>query len=356
MPTVRAYACDDNTSVFHPIVINIPAPGPTEILIDVRYAGICHSDIHTARGEWGPARYPLVPGHEIAGVVAEVGSEVTKFAVGDRVGVGCMTGSCLTDPAVPADGVCDMCASGHENFCTGTGTTWTYGRDRDGKPTAGGYAQGFTVDQAFACRIPEEIPLDQAAPLLCAGITTYTPLVRWGAGPGKQVAVVGLGGLGHMAVQLAAALGAEVSVISQTRSKEADGRSLGATHYYASSEPGTLKSLAGTFDLIICTVSADDFDYTAYLGTLKPFGVFVNVGLPENQPTIDLRALMSGDKAIAGSNIGGIQGTQEMLDFCAKHDIGAQVEVIGGDDITDAYNAVVASKVRYRYVIDMTSF
>lgn len=356
MPEVLAYACDDERSVFEPRVIAIREPGPTEIFIDVKYAGICHSDIHTARGEWGPQKYPLTPGHEIAGVVAKVGSRVTKFKVGDHAGVGCMTGSCISDPAVPADQVCEMCVSGHEHFCIGTGTSWTYGDDREGNPTAGGYAQGFTVEQAFACRIPNEISLAEAAPLLCAGITTYTPLVRWGAGPGKQVAVVGLGGLGHMAVQIAAALGAEVTVISQSRAKEADGLRLGASHYVAAGESGALESLAGRFDIIICTVSADDFDYSTYFRTLRPFGVFVNVGLPERDPVIEFAALNSGDKALAGSSIGGIPGTQEMLDFCARHGIAAEVEVIGGEDITAAYDAVVASKVRYRYVIDTGTF
>lgn len=356
MPSVRAYACDDTSSQFHPHTIELREPGPTEIFFDVKFAGICHSDIHTARGEWGPAKYPLVPGHEIAGVVSAIGDEVTKFTVGDHVGVGCLVGSCLTDPAVAAEDICEMCAAGQENFCVGTGTLGTYGNDREGNPTAGGYAQGFTVDEKFALRIPDSIPLDAAAPLLCAGVTTYTPLKRWGAGPGKQVAVVGMGGLGHMGVQIAAAMGAEVSVISQTRSKEADAKALGATHYYAAGEPGTLQSLAGTFDLILCTVSADDFDYSAYFRALKPFGVFVNVGLPEKNPEIDLGELINGDKVLAGSNIGGIPITQEMLDFCAEHDIRSVVEVIDGEGITEAYDNVVGSKVRYRYVIDTSTF
>lgn len=356
MPDVLAFACDDTKSQFHPHTAHVREPGPTEVFFDVTHAGICHSDIHTARGEWGPQKYPLVPGHELAGVVRSVGPEVTKFKVGDHIGVGCMTGSCITDPTVAPQDVCEQCANGHENFCLGTGTTWTYGDDREGNPTAGGYAQGFTVDEAFGLKIPASIPLDVAAPLMCAGITTYSPLKRWGAAAGKSVAIVGMGGLGHMGVQIAAAMGAEVSVISQTRSKEADARKLGAQHFYAASEKGTLEGLRGAFDLILCTVSASNFDYDAYIAALKPFGVFVNVGLPEEKASIDLAALIDGDKVLAGSNIGGIPITQEMLDFCAEHGIEPMVEVIGGEQITQAYDDAVASKVRYRYVIDTSTF
>jgi len=356
MTQVRAYACDDKTAQFHPYTFELREPGPRDIQFDVKFAGICHSDIHTARGEWGPKKYPLVPGHELAGVVTAVGSEVTKFKVGDRVGVGCMTGSCKSDPRVAAEDICDMCAAGDENFCEGTGTTWTYGDDRDGNPTAGGYSQVFVVDENFAARIPDSIPLDAAAPLLCAGITTYSPLKRWGAGPGKKVAVLGMGGLGHMGVQIAAAMGADVSVISQTRSKETDATNLGAHHFYAASEPGTLEALASTFDIVLCTVGASDLDYSAYIRALKPFGVFVNVGLPEHNPAIHLNQLTGESKVVAGSNIGGMPMTQEMLDFCAEHGIASVIEVISGEDITEAYDKVVGSKVRYRYVIDTSTF
>lgn len=348
MPDVLAYACDDNTSEFHRTTISLREPGPHEIYFDIKYAGICHSDIHTAREEWGPASFPLTPGHEIAGVVSQVGSEVTKFKVGDKVGVGCMVDSC---------GQCEYCTAGEEQFCVGdTGTLMTYGPDADGNPTAGGYAQGFTVTEGFALHIPDAIPFETAAPLLCAGITTYSPLKKWGAGPGKKVAVVGMGGLGHMGVQIAAAMGAEVSVISQTRSKEEDGRRFGASEYHAMSEDGTLESLAGTFDLMLCTVSADDLDYMSLLKALKPTGVFVDVGMPEAASTIHLGALVVGSKVMAGSQIGGIAETQEMLDFCAQHEIHPQVEMISGEEITEAYDKVVASKVRYRYVIDTATF
>lgn len=352
MPEVLAYACDDATTQFYRTTVRLREPGPHEIYLEVRYAGICHSDIHTARGEWGPAKYPLVPGHEIVGVVTQVGAKVTRHKVGDKVGVGCMVGSC---------GQCEYCQADLEQFCTGTPgglqrTLWTYGDDAEGRPTAGGYAQGFTVPEHFACRIPEEVPFEAAAPLLCAGITTYSPLKRFGAGPGRRVAVVGMGGLGHMAVQIGAALGAEVSVISHGRSKEADALRFGATSFHATSEPGTLEALRSTFDLLLCTVGADNLDYAGLLGTLRPLGCFVDVGLPEAPTTLPLAALVRGSKSLAGSQIGGIAETQEMLDFCAAHGIAPQVEMISGAQITQAYDRVVDSQVRYRCVIDTSTF
>ncbi len=349
MPQAVAYAIDSPTGRFEKTTITRREPGPTEVLFDIKYAGICHSDIHTARGEWGPARYPLVPGHELAGVVRQVGSQVTKFAVGDKVGVGCFVDSC---------GECDACRAGQEQFCESREkpTVWTYNSiGRDGLPTAGGYSTCTTVEQDYICRIPDGLDLAHAAPLLCAGITTYSPLRRWGAGPGKRVAVVGMGGLGHMAVQLAAAMGAEVAVISQTRSKEADGKRFGASEYYATSEPGTLKKLRRSFDLMITTVSGAN-DIVALLNCLKVGGALVDVGLPEHPVELPMGALTNGNRILAGSNIGGIAETQEMLDFCAEHGIAAQVEVIGGEDINDAYDKVVASQVRYRYVIDTSTF
>ncbi|ETJ03851.1 MAG: Alcohol dehydrogenase NADP(+) [Actinomyces urogenitalis DORA_12] len=347
MPQVYAYACEDERSIFHRTTIELREPADNEIYFEIKYAGICHSDIHTARGEWGPATYPLVPGHELVGVVAKVGSAVTRFQVGDKVGVGCMFASCKE---------CEYCRAGEEQFCNNPHAYFTYGRDAQGNPTTGGYAQGFTVREDFACRIPDSIPFETSAPLLCAGITTYSPLKRWGAGPGKKVALLGMGGLGHMGVQIAAAMGAEVHVISHSRSKEADGLRLGASYYHASSEEGTLEALASTFDIILCTVSASDLDYTAYIRALKPYGVFVDVGLPEEPASISLSALVGGNKILAGSNIGGIAETQEMLDFCAEHGIHPVVEMISGEDITEAYNKVTASQVRYRYVIDTETF
>ncbi len=348
MPAATAYAIDGPTGRFTRTTIERREPGPTEVLFDIHYAGICHSDIHTARGEWGPVKYPLVPGHEIAGIVRQVGAEVTKFAVGDRVGVGCFVDSC---------GECEQCRAGDEQFCDGPGgTIWTYnGVGRDGKPTDGGYSTCFTVEQDYACHIPEGIDLAQAAPLMCAGITLYSPLKRWGAGPGKRVAIVGMGGLGHMGVQIAAAMGAEVAVISQTRAKEADGLRFGAKAYHAVSEPGTLRNLRKSFDLIVSTVSGEQ-NLNALIGCLSTGGVLVDVGLPEHPVELKLGGLVGQRRVLAGSNIGGIAETQEMLDFCAEHGLAAQVEVIGGDGIDAAYDRVVAAGVRYRYVIDTSTF
>ncbi|MFZ0529347.1 MAG: NAD(P)-dependent alcohol dehydrogenase [Propionicimonas sp.] len=348
MPEAIAYAIDGPTGRFSRTTITRREPGPTEVLFDVVYAGICHSDIHTARGEWGPATYPLVPGHELAGVVRQVGSEVTGFAVGDRVGVGCFVDSC---------GECEQCRAGDEQFCDGPGgTIWTYnGTGRDGLPTAGGYSTCITVEQDYLCRIPESIDLAQAAPLLCAGITLYSPLKRWGAGPGKRVAIVGLGGLGHMGVQIAAAMGADVEVISHSRAKEADGLRFGASAYHAVSEPGTLRRLRKRFDLIISTVSGEQ-DLNGLINCLKTGGALVDVGLPEHPVKLSLGGLVGQRRILAGSQIGGIAETQEMLDFCAAHGLAAQVEVIGGEDINDAYDRVVNSDVRYRFVIDTATF
>ena len=348
MPQVTAYAAPSATDPFIKTTIERREPGPTEVLFDIKFAGICHSDIHTARGEWGPVEYPIVPGHEIAGIVTQVGSDVTKWKVGDRVGVGCFVDSC---------GECEQCKAGSEQFCQGKpGTIWTYGAvGRDGKQTAGGYSTAITVEQDYICRIPDSIELDAAAPLLCAGITLYSPLKRWGAGPGKRVAIVGMGGLGHMGVKIAAAMGAEVAVISQTRSKEADGKEFGAVEHYATSEEGTFKKLRGSFDLMINTVSAG-IDINALLGCLKVGGALVDVGLPEHPMELAIGNLVGANRILAGSQIGGIAETQEMLDFCAEHGLAATIEVIGGEDITEAYDKVVASQVRYRYVIDTATF
>ncbi|MDF2093432.1 NAD(P)-dependent alcohol dehydrogenase [Knoellia sp. 3-2P3] len=313
-----------------------------DIRIDIAFAGICHSDIHQVREEWGSASFPMVPGHEIAGVVSAVGDGVTKYKVGDRVGVGCMVDSC---------GACAQCKDGHENFCENR-TVWTYNdTNLDGEPAMGGYSQQIVVSERFAVRIPDDLELDVAAPLLCAGITVYTPLKRWGAGPGRKVAVVGMGGLGHMAVKIASAMGAEVTVLSQGTSKEADGRRFGATDYRATADGSVFTDLRGRFDLIVSTISAS-FDVDAYLGLLKPFGAFVTVGLPPEAQAVSLGALISGDKVLAGSNIGGIELTQEMLDFCAEHGIGAEVERISAEQVNEAYDRVVGSDVRYRFVID----
>ncbi|MBK3532321.1 MULTISPECIES: NAD(P)-dependent alcohol dehydrogenase [Streptomyces] len=342
MTTVAAYAAPRAKAPLERTTIERRPVGEFDILIDIKFAGICHSDIHQARDGWGEGIFPMVPGHEIAGIVAETGSGVTRFKVGDRVGVGCMVDSC---------GRCDACLMGREQHCA-EGNTQTYNAlDRSGEPTYGGYSTHLVVTEKFAVSIPEGIALDEAAPLLCAGITTYSPLKRWGAGPGKKVAVVGLGGLGHMAVKIAHALGAEVTVLSQSLRKKDDGLKLGADHYYATSDPKTFEELAGTFDVILSTVSAP-LDFGAYLGLLRTEGTLVNVGAPEEPISLNLFSLILGNRAIAGSAIGGIKETQEMLDFCAVHGLGAEIEVIEASQVNEAYERVLASDVRYRFVID----
>ena len=347
MPDVLAYAIDSPTGAYAKTTITRRAPGPTEVYLDIAYAGICHSDIHTARAEWGEPSYPLVAGHEIAGTVTKVGSDVTRFKVGDRVGVGCFVDSC---------GHCEMCQDGEEQFCTTrrpNGTVGTYNSiGRDGEPTAGGYSQAITVEQDYLMSVPEEISLEHAAPLMCAGITTYSPLKHWGAGPGHRVAVVGLGGLGHVAVQIAAAMGAETVVLGRTLAKRGDGLKLGASDYVSTRDAEAMKRLRASFDIILCTVS-DGLDLDLLLPLLRAHGVIVVLGMPsDGRMSVNVGRLINGNKVIAGSNIGGIRETQEMLDFCADHDIRPIVEIIPASQINEAYDNVVASKVRYRYVID----
>ncbi|MCU1623541.1 MAG: zinc binding alcohol dehydrogenase [Frankiales bacterium] len=341
---VLAYASPAAKAPFERTTVQRRDVGPRDVLLDIKAAGICHSDIHTGRDEWGPATYPLVPGHEIAGIITEVGSEVTRHRVGDRVGIGCLVDSCRT---------CEHCERGLEQYCL-NGAVGTYNSTgKDGLPTYGGYSAQLVVDQDFALTIPDALELDAAAPLLCAGITVYSPLNHWQASPGKQVAIVGMGGLGHMGVQIARAMGAEVSVISQTRSKEEDGRRFGAEHYYATSEDGTYKRLRNRFDLIINTVSAT-LPMRSYLSMLRLDGTMVNVGAPSEPMEVPAFSLMGNRRSWAGSSIGGIPETQEMLDFCALHGIAAVIEKIGPDQIDEAWDRVVASDVRYRFVIDTT--
>ncbi|WP_104105153.1 NAD(P)-dependent alcohol dehydrogenase [Nocardioides sp. 616] len=345
MTTTRALVAPSAGAPFETRTVEHRELRDDDILIDIAFAGICHSDIHQVREEWGPAIFPMVPGHEIAGTVAAVGAGVTGHQVGDRVGVGCMVDSC---------GECEYCKDGEEQFCT-KGAVMTYnGRGYDGEETKGGYAKRVVVSERFAVRIPEGIGLDEAAPLLCAGITTWTPLRRYGVGPGSKVAVVGLGGLGHMAVKLAAALGADVTVLSRTEAKREDARELGATSYAATGDPAVLKGLRNSFDVIVNTVSAD-LPIRTYLGLLKPMGTLVNVGLPPSAFEVPPGALVGGSRALAGSNIGGIPATQEMLDFCAEHGIGATIETISADEVDAAYDRVVAGDVHYRVVIDTST-
>ena len=346
MSTVHAYAATSATEPLTKTTITRRDVGPHDVRFDIHFAGICHSDIHTVRAEWGQPRYPVVPGHEIAGIVTEIGSDVSTFAVGDRVGVGCFVDSCRT---------CDNCTAGLQQYCTGSGMTGTYNAvGRDGQPTQGGYSGSIVVDENYVLRIPEALPLDATAPLLCAGITTYSPLRHWNAGPGSRVAVVGLGGLGHMAVKLGVAMGAEVTVLSQSLKKMEDGLRLGATSYYATSDRDTFKKLRNSFDIVLNTVSAN-LDLGRYLQMVDLDGVFVELGAPENPLVVPPFSIIGMRRSIAGSVIGGIAETQEMLDFCATHNIASEVEVIEPDYINEAYERVIASDVRYRFVIDTES-
>lgn len=342
MTTARAYAATSATDPLVPTTIERRDVGTHDVLIDIAYAGVCHSDIHTVRGEWGPIAYPQVVGHEIVGTVAEVGSEVTKHKVGDRVGVGCLVNSCRE---------CENCQAGMENYCL-NGNIGTYAsKDVDGSITQGGYATSVVVNDDFVLSVPESIPYEAAAPLLCAGITTYSPLVHWNAGPGRKVAVVGMGGLGHMAVKIAVAMGADVTVLSQTLSKQEDGLRFGAKDYFATSDESTFEKLSNTFDLIINTVSAP-IDLQQYLSLLRLDGTMVSVGAPPEALPISVFTLMGKRRSYAASNIGGIRETQEMLDFCAEHNIAPEIELISAGDINTAYERVLKSDVRYRFVID----
>ncbi|WEZ82644.1 NAD(P)-dependent alcohol dehydrogenase [Rhizobium sp. 32-5/1] len=345
MAQARGYAATDASKPLSPFTFERREPNDDDIVIDIKFSGICHSDIHQARNEWGNSSFPMVPGHEIAGIVTAVGAKVTKFRVGDRAGVGCFVNSCT------------QCATRDldiEQYMPGLVGTYN-AFEADGiTPTYGGYSDHIVVKEGYALSIPENLPLDASAPLLCAGITLYSPLVHWKAGPGKKVAIVGMGGLGHMGVKLAHAMGAEVTVLSQTLSKKEDGLKLGADHYYATSDAETFKTLAGTFDLILCTVSAE-IDWNAYLGLLKVDGSLVLLGIPETAVPVHAFSLVPGRKSISGSMIGSIKETQEMLDFCGKHNIVSEIELIRMDQVNDAYERVIKSDVRYRFVIDMAT-
>lgn len=318
---------------------------PHDILIDIRFSGVCHSDIHSAYDEWGGGIFPMVPGHEIAGIVEAVGTEVTKFSVGDRVGVGCFVDSC---------GECEYCLRGEEQYCM-KGVVATYNAlDYDGNPTYGGYSHKIVVTEGFVVRIPDGLSLDVASPLLCAGITTYSPLKHWNAGPGKKVAIVGVGGLGHLAIQFSHAMGAEVTVLSRSMDKKTEAMGFGADHYFATNDPASFIELAGRFDLILNTVSAN-LDVDAYLSLLRIDGTLVNVGAPGKPDQYNVFSLIMGRRSIAGSLVGGIGETQEMLDFSAQHGIAPQIEVIRADQVDEAYERVLRSDVRYRFVIDVST-
>ncbi len=346
MPQAHGYAAHSHTTPLAPFQFDRRDAGEHDVNIAIKFCGVCHSDIHQVRDEWGNAIFPMVPGHEIAGVVTSVGSGVTKFKVGDHVGVGCYVDSCRQ---------CAECTRGDDNYCT-TGATMTYnGKDKQGRPTYGGYSDSIVVDENYVLRIPENLPLDGAAPLLCAGITLYSPLHHWGAGPGKKVAIVGLGGLGHMGVKLAHAMGAEVTVLSQSLRKQDDGKRLGADHFYATSDPETFNKLKGSFDLIINTVSSADLDWNGLMSLLKVDATMVVVGAPEKPVPVHAFSMIPGRKSIAGSMIGSIAETQEMLDFCGEHNITSDIETISIDQVNEAYDRVLKSDVRYRFVIDLAT-
>jgi uncharacterized zinc-type alcohol dehydrogenase-like protein len=345
-----AYAAQNAHTPLAPWSIERREPGPRDVLIDIEYCGVCHSDVHQARDEWGGSIFPMVPGHEIVGRVAAIGAEVNRHKVGDRVGVGCFVDSCRS---------CTPCKSGEEQFCD-NGMSATYnGYERKGvpldrsRPTYGGYSTRVTVDQDYVLRIPTALAPERAAPLLCAGITTYSPLRRFGVKAGDRVAVVGLGGLGHMGVKIAAALGAEVTVLSSSPGKRDDALRLGAQDFIATREPSAFKSNAGRFDFILDTVSAAH-DYGDYLSLLRLDGTMVLVGLPDPMP-LAAGPLIMRRRRLAGSLIGGIRETQEMLDFCAAHDVAADVEVIDIGAINESWERMIRGDVRYRFVIDSAS-
>ncbi|OYQ33171.1 hydroxyacid dehydrogenase [Flavobacterium cyanobacteriorum] len=346
MIQVNAYAAYDAKTPLKPFSFERKELAPNQIQIDILYSGVCHSDIHSARSEWGPAKYPLVPGHEITGRVINVGSSVTKFKIGDLAGVGCFVDSCRT---------CPSCREGEEQYCE-EGMTGTYNSFERGTtiPTYGGYSTSISVDENYALHISEKLPLEGVAPLLCAGITTYSPLRYLKVGKGHKVAVLGLGGLGHMAVKFAASFGAEVTMLSASPSKEADAKKLGAHNFALTSDKNTMSSLVNTFDVIINTVSAQH-NYSDYTGLLRKNGTMVILGIPPVPSQVPAFSLIGKRRSIMGSLIGGIAETQEMLDYCAEHNIVSDVEVINMDYINEAYERMIKSDVKYRFVIDMAS-
>lgn len=321
-------------------------PRPDDVVIEILFCGVCHSDLHNVQNDWGFSTYPMVPGHEIIGRVSAVGAAVTTFAVGDRVGVGCMVDSCFT---------CDPCEDGEEQYCPHCVYTYGHTDPKDGRVTYGGYSETIVVTERFVLKVPETIDPAGAAPLLCAGITTWSPLRHWNVGPGSKVAIVGLGGLGHMGLKLAHALGAEVTLFSRSPGKEADARRLGADRVVISTDPEAMAAVADTFDLIIDTVPYVH-DVNPYIPTLATDGTLVLVGyLGPLEPALNTVPMVMRRKAVAGSLIGGIRDTQEMLDFCGEHGIGADVEVIAMQDIDAAFERLKRADVKYRFVIDMAT-
>lgn len=342
---VHAYAAATVAAPLAPFDIERREVGPEDVQIEIIYCGVCHSDIHQVRDEWGGSIFPMVPGHEIVGRITAVGSSVTGFKVGELAGVGCMVDSCRE---------CSACKSGEEQFCA-TGMVGTYnGRDKQGNPTYGGYSTSIVCDQKYTLHVSEKLDLKGVAPLLCAGITTYSPLRHWKVGKGSKVAVVGLGGLGHMGVKFAASFGADVTVLSTSQNKEQDAMKLGAHHFVVTKDEAQMKAAQGSFDFILNTISAPH-DYNAYLSLLNINGTMVVVGVPPEPTPVAAFSLIGGRKSLAGSLIGGIKETQEMLDYCAEHNIVSDIEMINIDQINEAYERMLKNDVRYRFVIDIES-
>lgn len=346
MKAVHSYAAQAADQPLAPYSLDRREPGSNDVEIKISYCGVCHSDIHTARNEWGGTMYPVVPGHEIVGKVSRVGDQVTQFKVGDTVGVGCFVDSC---------GHCQNCDENNEQYCE-NGNSQTYNSLLQDKKTItyGGYSSHIVVTEKFVLRVSDKLPLEKVAPLLCAGITTYSPLKHWNVKKGDKLAVVGLGGLGHMAVKIAASMGAEVTVLSRSKGKEKDAQQLGAHHFELTTDPGNMKKLANSFNFIIDTVSAEH-DYNEYLSLLKTNGVMVLLGVPPTPADVHAFQLIGGRRSLVGSLVGGIRETQEMLDYCAEHQITSDVEMINIDQINEAYERTLKGDVHYRFVIDMAS-
>ncbi|TKC63973.1 NAD(P)-dependent alcohol dehydrogenase [Pedobacter hiemivivus] len=346
MNSVKSYAAKSADKPLEPFQIDRREPQVDDVEIKILYCGVCHSDIHTARNEWGGTMYPIVPGHEIVGKVTRVGSDVSRFKVGDTVGVGCFVDSC---------GHCGNCKEHNEQYCE-NGVSQTYNSLLQDKKTItyGGYSTHIVVTQKFVLNISDKLPLEKVAPLLCAGITTYSPLKHWNVKAGDKVAVVGLGGLGHMAVKIAASMGADVTVLSRSKDKEKDAAKLGAHHFELTTDPDNMKRMGSSFNFIIDTVSAEH-DYNQYLALLKTNGVMVLLGAPPKPSEVSAFQLIGGRRSLVGSLVGGIKETQEMLDYCAEHNITSDIELINIDQINEAYERTLAGDVHYRFVIDMAS-
>lgn len=345
MLVAKGFAAPAPNIALEPFTFNRREPGPKEVLIDIKYCGVCHSDIHQVRDEWGKGTYPMVPGHEIVGEIVKVGSEVTDFNVGDLAGVGCFVDSCRT---------CPSCQKGLEQYCQ-VGMVGTYNsKDKQGNPTYGGYSNLITVDEKYTLKVSPKLNLAAVAPLLCAGVTTWSPLREWKVGKGHKVAIVGLGGLGHMAVKFAVSFGAEVTVLSTSPGKEQDAKDLGAHHFAVTKNPEQFAALKNTFDFIVDTVSAQH-DIASYLQLLAVDGTMILLGIPPQPSLIHNSPLVMKRRRLVGSLIGGIKETQEMLDYCAEHNIVSDIEVIAASYINEAYERVLKSDVRYRFVIDLAT-